>query len=67
MTAREALQTFYDDTKAYNNDMRKYPAYYFDKPKNEALLQKWSKQQDEMFKVLTEALDELDKLKTEQK
>jgi len=63
MTPREALKIFYEDVKNYNDDMRNYPAYYFNKPKYEPQLQERSKQQDEMFKVLSDALDELDKYK----
>jgi len=63
MTPREALKIFYEDVKNYNDDMRNYPDYYFNKAKYEPELEKWSKQQDEMYKVLSNALDELDKLK----
>ena len=60
MTPREALKIFYEDVQNY---MRNYPAYYFNKVMYEPELEKWSKQQDEMYKVLSNALDELDKLK----
>ena len=67
MTPREALKIFYEDVKNYNDDMRNYPDYYFNKAKYEPELEKWSKQQDEMYKVLSNALDELDKLREELK
>ncbi len=67
MTPREALKIFYEDVKNYNADMRNYPDYYFNKAKYEPELEKWSKQQDEMYKVLSNALDELDKLKEQLK
>lgn len=63
MTSKEALKAFYEDTKNYNNDMRKYPAYYFDKPKNEEMLREWSVKQNEMYATILADLEILDILK----
>ena len=67
MTSREGLELFYKDVKAYNEDMRKYPAYYFNQEKYEPELQKWSKKQDDIYKMLLDALNELDELKKNKK
>lgn len=63
MTSKEALEIFYKDVKNYNNDMRKYPAYYFDKPKNEEMLRKWEIKQNEMYATILGDLEVLDEIK----
>ncbi len=62
MTSKEALEIFYKDVKNYNNDMRKYPAYYFDKPKNEEMLRKLEIKQNEMYVTILGGLEILEKL-----
>jgi len=65
MSSKEALDVFYKDIQAYNNDMRTYPYFKCYQNKCEADMRVWEKKQSEMYETIKADLDRLEILEKE--